>query len=68
MAVTQILLALSLAAVAISTPVNPLVAPRSADSDEYDDDPFGYFAEQASSFFDDLLKDDNVKVKVYEKR
>lgn len=64
MAVIKVMLALSLAAVAISTPVSPLVAPRSADSDEFDDDPFGYFAEQASSFFDDLLKEDNVKVKV----
>lgn len=63
--VMKVLLALCLVSLSLSTPVKPLSQPR-ADSEEYDDDPFGYFAEQASSFFEDFLKEDaNAKVDKY---
>lgn len=61
MSVIKTLLILSLVAAAFSSPVNSTVA-ANADSDEFDDDPLGYFAEQASAFLDDILKEDHVKV------
>lgn len=61
MAVIKILLAFGLFAVVLSSPVKPSEGNR-ADSEEYDDDPLSYFAEQASSFLDDLLREDNAKV------
>lgn len=64
MSITKVLLALCLVSISLSTPVQPPQQSR-ADSEEYDDDPLGYFAEQASSFFEDFLKEDNnAKVKI----
>lgn len=61
MAVIKILLALSLVTIALSSPAKPLEAPRT-DSEDFDDDPLGYFADQASSFFEDFFREDKVKV------
>lgn len=64
MAVIKILLSLSLVITALASPAKPFKTPRS-ESEDYDDDPLEYFAEQASSFFDDFFKEDKVKVESF---
>lgn len=63
MAVIKILLVSTLLTIALGTPAKQLADPRS-DSEDFDDDPLGYFAEQASSFFDDFFREDKIKVEI----
>lgn len=64
MAGLKVFLMLCFVGVAFSGLVDPSVDGK-ADSDEFDDDPLGYLAEQASSFFDEILKEDKVKVRFF---
>lgn len=63
MEVIKVLVVLGLVATALASPLKSQAIDSRSESEDYDDDPLEYLAEQASSFFEDLLKEDTLKVK-----